>query len=137
MDIDNNIDKSRSMYYISRELYYFRCWNSAIKLLKCYCKSVDMWQIEKAKSYCILGECYQNIGKINKAIVCYKESSDIYPHSREPLIKLIGIYTALYYQEKDTHIQKKLLTDILNYNIIMSDVPFGVNIYEEVLSHYI
>ena len=96
-DYFNNKKTPRCIYYLARELFYYRFYDASIKIAS---KFLDLdknniWIPELAGIYILIADCYEKLNIIEKAIENFKLANEAYKGMRNPLIRLAEIYIKL------------------------------------------
>lgn len=89
IDYINNMKNTRYIYYLGREFYFLKMYDSSMNVLKQYLDSdIKMgWDVERSSASIIIGECYLNMNDLKNANKYFMNAFDIYQGWREPLIK--------------------------------------------------
>jgi glycosyltransferase involved in cell wall biosynthesis len=81
-------EKPRWWHFLARELYYFRCYNSAIAAFEVHLEMKDAWQTERAQSVSFIAECLEGLKRPDEAKAMYLRAYEMDKTRREPLIHL-------------------------------------------------
>lgn len=89
-DILDNPNHTRTLYYLGRELMFGGLFRSAIKMLRKYIDRPDCWVPERSSAYCLIGNCYESLGKeyYNDAFKAYNDGFIAFNGWRDPLLKM-------------------------------------------------
>jgi len=82
----------RNIYYLGREYYLLGDSKIAIKMLNIALENM-YWKAERGQAYIFIGNCYQNLGMTNEAIIAYHKSLIEYDKRREPFW-VLGLFLA-------------------------------------------
>lgn len=89
-DILEKPNHTRTLYYLGRELMFSGLFKSSIKMLTKYVHQKDCWIPERSSAYCLIGNCYEQLGK-NEYVNAFKAYNDgfiAFNGWREPLLKM-------------------------------------------------
>lgn len=89
-DILEKPNHTRTLYYLGRELMFAGLFKSSIKMLTKYVQQKDCWIPERSSAYCLIGNCYEQLGK-DKYVNAFKAYNDgfiAFNGWREPLLKM-------------------------------------------------
>lgn len=88
-DILEKSNHTRTLYYLGRELMFSGLFKSAIKMLTKYVHQKDCWIPERSSGYCLIGNCYEHLGKdyYSEAFKAYNDAFIAFNGWREPLLK--------------------------------------------------
>lgn len=89
-DILEKPTHTRTLYYLGRELFFSGLFKSAIKMLIKYVNQKDCWIPERSSGYCLIGNCYEHLGKdyYGEAFKAYNDAFIAFNGWREPLLKM-------------------------------------------------
>ncbi len=89
-DILEKPDHTRTLYYLGRELMFAGLFRSSIKMLTKYVNRPDCWVPERSSGYCLIGACYEYLGKDHfpAAFESYNKGFIAFNGWREPLLKM-------------------------------------------------
>jgi len=89
IDYINNMNNSRHIYYLGREFFFLKMYNTSINILKQYLELGvnEGWLVERSSASVIIGDCYLNLNDRKEAYKFYLNAFNIYQGWREPLIK--------------------------------------------------
>lgn len=131
LDLEDNINKYRSIYYLAREFYYHELRYSAKKLIKIYCKNENNWRVELSCALAILGECYYKLHKLTKSIKCYRSSLKNNEYNYKSLRGIGEIYLTLYINEVDLKQKLDVYSKVMKYQHRLSCIELNSNIMYE------
>jgi glycosyltransferase involved in cell wall biosynthesis len=88
-DILEKPNHTRTLYYLGRELMFSGLFKSSIKMLTKYVNQKDCWIPERSSAYCLIGNCYEHMGKeyYGEAFKAYNDAFISFNGWREPLLK--------------------------------------------------
>jgi glycosyltransferase involved in cell wall biosynthesis len=78
----------RWKHYVGRELVYERRYRSALVPLRAHVRSKDAWSVERAASHCLIGYCFEVLGRADAAAESLFRAIRVDPSRREPLLQL-------------------------------------------------
>ena len=84
----------RNVYYLGREYLWSKKYQEAIVFLE-KASELSQWMPEKSQAHVFMGEAYEHLGDINKAIDCYLKAISVYGLRREPYWSLGQAYEKL------------------------------------------
>ena len=89
-DILEKPTHTRTLYYLGRELFFSGLFKSTIKMLTKYVNQKDCWIPERSSGYCLIGNCYEQLGKdyYGEAFKAYNDAFIAFNGWREPLLKM-------------------------------------------------
>lgn len=89
-DILEKPNHTRTLYYLGRELMFAGLFQSSIKMLMKYVNRPDCWIPERSSAYCLIGSCYEHMGKeyFKDAFKAYNDGFISFNGWREPLLKM-------------------------------------------------
>ncbi len=89
-DLLENPNHTRTLYYLGRELMFSGLFRSAIQMLRKYVERPDCWVPERSSGYCLIGNCYENMGRTYyaDAFKAYNDGFIAFNGWREPLLKM-------------------------------------------------
>ncbi len=89
-DILEKPNHTRTLYYLGRELMFAGLFKSSIQMLTKYVNQKDCWIPERSSAYCLIGNCYEQLGKpyFQDAFQAYNNGFIAFNGWREPLLKM-------------------------------------------------
>ncbi len=89
-DILEKPNHTRTLYYLGRELMFAGLFKSSIQMLTKYVNQKDCWIPERSSAYCLIGNCYEQLGKpyFQDAFKAYNDGFIAFNGWREPLLKM-------------------------------------------------
>ena len=89
-DLLEKPNHTRTLYYLGRELMFAGLYGSSIEMLRKYVARPDCWIPERSSAYCLIGNCYENMGKeyYIQAFQSYNDGFVAFNGWREPLLKM-------------------------------------------------
>jgi glycosyltransferase involved in cell wall biosynthesis len=89
-DLLENPNHTRTLYYLGRELMFSGLYRCAIKMLRKYIDRPDCWIPERSSAYCLIGNCYENMGReyYQEAFRAYNDGFIAFNGWREPLLRM-------------------------------------------------
>ncbi len=117
-------EKPRWWHFLGRELFYDRCFQSAIGALEVHTQFKNVWSAELSQSYSFVGECYEALGRTDEAKQNYERAFSIDPSRREALLRHATICSRLCDFENAARLARQAL-----------DIPH-TNAYPEPESNY-
>ncbi len=84
-------EKARWWHYLGRELFYHRCYESAIAALEQHVSMPGVWSAESSQSLCFMGQSLEALGQDDDAKKVYRRALTVDPTRREPLLRLAAM----------------------------------------------
>lgn len=117
-------EKPRWWHFLGRELFYDRCFHSALATLEVHCQFENAWAAERSQSLCFMGECFEALGRVSEARQSYSRAFSADSTRREPLLREALICSRLCEFDTAAHLARQAL-----------DVPL-INPYPEPEANY-
>lgn len=83
----------RALFYYGRELYFYRNWAECIPImLKYLANPLAVWHSERSYAMRVIGKCFDQLNKPEKAVEWYEKAAKEEPTAREPWYELASAY---------------------------------------------
>ena len=82
MDVEENPDEPRPLYYLAREYMYLGAWQACIDTTRLFLEKATMADHEVAEAYGNLATCYSELGEPNKTHEWLHRAMAVQPESR-------------------------------------------------------
>lgn len=128
--VKENPHDDRMMHYYGRELFFYGEYLKALKYLRQHISMPEaLWDSEKARSWCYIGDCYWALGNPKLALDAFYTAAEMVPGEREAWVSAAQAHRALGEWEQCLSCCDKALTitdkpkSYINSAVAWSDWP--------------